>query len=62
MRPALHFVGFRDDRYWAAVRVWGRPDFVHPDWDRWAAQEVAPGDLVVVARGEADRPPRTRHG
>ena len=30
---AVHFVAFRDDRYWNAVRVWGYPDFVHPRWD-----------------------------
>jgi hypothetical protein len=31
-----HFVGFRDDRYNRAIRVFGRPDFVHRFWDRRA--------------------------
>jgi|TARA_R110000796_G_scaffold56611_1_gene131184 hypothetical protein len=26
----VHFVGFRNgDEYWSAVKVWGRPDFIH---------------------------------
>tara|TARA_R110002153_G_scaffold56454_1_gene156100 strand:- start:207 stop:440 length:234 start_codon:yes stop_codon:yes gene_type:complete len=29
-KMSLHFVGFRNDReYWAAVKVWGSPDFIH---------------------------------
>lgn len=55
-RPAVHFVGFRDDRYWAAVRVWGLPDFVHSRWDQRAHREVAPGDTVVFAREYPDGP------
>ncbi len=57
MRPAVHFVGFRDDRYWSAVRVWGLPDFYHPDWDTRAAREIHPEDTVVFARGEHDQAP-----
>ncbi|MEW4448749.1 hypothetical protein [Qipengyuania sp. JC766] len=55
----VHFVGFRDDRYWNAVRVFGPPDVIHAAWDRYAADDVAPGDVVVHATGEADRPPRS---
>lgn len=55
----VHFVGFRDDRYWNAVRVFGAPDMVHRNWDIYAANDVAPGDLAVHATGEADRPPRS---
>ena len=57
--PLVHFVGFRDDRYWNAVRVFGPPDVVHRDWDIYAANDIAPGDLVIHAEGEADRPPRS---
>lgn len=59
MVPLLHFVGFRDDRYWSAVRVWGPPDFIHPTWDFYAANDVAPGDVVVFARHSADALPRS---
>jgi hypothetical protein len=30
---ALHFVGFSDDRYWNALKVFGLPDFYHRNWD-----------------------------
>lgn len=53
---ALHFVGFRDDRYWNAVRVFGLPDFYHMAWDRRAQREIAEGDTVVFAKGPADQP------
>ncbi|WP_336985778.1 hypothetical protein [Altererythrobacter aquiaggeris] len=59
IRPAVHFVSFRDDRYWNAVLVWGRPDFIHPTWDRYAAAEVAGCDTVIFATGEHDRKPRS---
>ncbi len=59
VRRLVHFVGFRDDRYWNAVRVFGPPDMIHETWDRYAADEVAAGDLVVFATGEGDRQPRS---
>ena len=55
---ALHFVGFRDDRYLNAVRVFGLPDFIHRGWDRRAQREIAPGDVVVFAEGDFDQRPR----
>ncbi|UIP06629.1 hypothetical protein LY632_13225 [Erythrobacter sp. SDW2] len=55
----VHFVGFRDDRYWNAVRVFGPPDMIHEAWDRYAADDTAPEDLVVLAEGEWDQPPRS---
>jgi hypothetical protein len=57
MRPCTHFVGFRDDRYWNAVRVWGRPDFIHPGWDLRAQREIADCDTVIFAKGEHDQQP-----
>jgi hypothetical protein len=24
----IHFVGFKGEEYWTAVKVWGLPDFV----------------------------------
>ena len=56
-RPALHFVGFRGDEYSAALRIFGPPDFIHIGWDRWARQEVMPGDIAVFARGTVDDEP-----
>ncbi|TPG52000.1 hypothetical protein EAH76_14815 [Sphingomonas glacialis] len=49
--PALHFVGFRSEEYHSAVRIWGKPDFVHPAWDRWAQQDIHPVNTVIFARG-----------
>lgn len=59
-RTALHFVGFRGDEYVRAQRVFGRPDFIHIGWDLRAQREIAPGDVVVFARGSADQAPSTR--
>ena len=56
-RPCLHFVGFRDDRWWNAIRVFGRPDFVHPKWDQRARREIALGDVIVFAEGDETSPP-----
>lgn len=55
----VHFVGFRDDRYWNAVRVFGPPDMIHEAWDRYAADDTAACDLVVFAEGEWDQRPRS---
>jgi hypothetical protein len=46
---AIHFVGFRDDRIWAARKVFGMEDFSHVHWDLGAIQEVVEGDVVVFA-------------
>ncbi len=59
MAALVHFVGFRDDRYWNAVRVWGPPDFIHRTWDVYAANDVATGDIVILATGDADALPRS---
>lgn len=55
----VHFVGFRDDRYWNAVCVFGPPDMIHQTWDIYAANDVAPWDVAVFAEGEAAREPRS---
>lgn len=58
--PVLHFIGFRSDamRFDRAVRVFGRPDFVHYFWDLRAAAEVMPGDVAVFAEGDEATAPR----
>ena len=36
----LHFVGFKDDAYNRAVKVWGKPTFIHRYWDVRASLDV----------------------
>lgn len=52
MKNALHFVSFKDDRYNNAVKVFGKPDFIHRVWDRRAQREIAEGDVIVFAKGD----------
>lgn len=55
-KPLLHFVGFTDDRYHNAVRVFGLPDVIHRVWDERAKREIQETDVVVFADGsENDR-------
>lgn len=51
---AVHFVGFRGEEYHSAVRVFGKPDFVHYHYDVRAAYggEFAEGDVFVFARAK----------
>lgn len=59
---ALHFIGFLHPNigpsvdYDKAVRVFGKPDFVHRYWDVRAKQELAPGDVAIFASGSIDDP------
>lgn len=60
MRQGLvHFIGFRGEEYWSAVRIFGRPDFFHRVWDERAKHggETATGDVLVFAKGSADDVP-----
>lgn len=59
MTALLHFVGFRDDRYWNAVKIWGQPDMIHEAWDCYAADDTAPGDTIVFASGAWNQQPRS---
>jgi hypothetical protein len=43
----VHFVGFRGDDYWNAVKVFGKPHFVHKDFDDRVFSEVGDDDVVV---------------
>ena len=58
MEPVVHFVGFRGDEYVRAMRVFGRPEYIHRGWDLRARREIAEGDVVVFAKGEFDQQPR----
>lgn len=55
--PVVHFVGFKDDRFWNAVKVFGYPHFFHRWWDVRAEQELAPGDTMVFADGNEFQTP-----
>ena len=57
LRLITHFVGFRDDRYWNAVRVFGRPHYIHRRWDLRAQRDIHPDDLVVFAQGDKSQQP-----
>jgi hypothetical protein len=50
-KPCMHFVGFKDDRVYHALKVFGQPDFWHRKWDKRAVDEVVPGDWAVFADG-----------
>lgn len=60
MRSCVHFVGFKDDRYWNAVKVFGFPHFIHPGWDLRAQRDIAPGDVVVFAELDDRSEPRRK--
>jgi hypothetical protein len=55
---ALHFVGFKDDRVWNALRVFGPPDFWHRSWDARARAEIVEGDIAVFATGSIEDEPK----
>ena len=62
-QSCIHFVGFRDDRYWNAVKVFGRPQMVHRKLDRRAAREIDPDvDLIVFADGDESQPLANHNG
>lgn len=56
--PCVHYVGFRDDAYLRARRIWGGPAIIHRWWDLRARREIAPGDTVIFAEGEWTQEPR----
>ena len=56
----VHFIGFKDDRYWNAVKVFGPPHYIHPGWDLRAFREIAPDDVLVFAEGSAEQEPRRK--
>ena len=55
LRCDTHFVGFRGDEFWSAVRVWGYPDFYHRVFDGRALAEFCPGDTVIFANSYEEK-------
>lgn len=58
--PQIHFVGFRGEEYWSAVKVFGFPDYYHIGWDLRARREIDERDIIVFAQGEHDQKPRVK--
>lgn len=56
VRPIIHFIGFRGEEYWSAVKVWGKPHFIHRGWDGRAQRDIDPSDTVVFAKGDDTQP------
>lgn len=52
----IHYVGFRDDRYWNAYRLYGGPRVIHRRWDFYATRDVGPNDIVIFAEGDETQP------
>lgn len=62
IRPCLHFIGFRGDEYLRAVRIFGRPDYIHFRWDTRARRDIHSLDTVVFAKGTESDPPSRFNG
>lgn len=56
MTSTVHYVGFRDDAYLRAFRVFGGPAFIHRWWDRRAQRDIGEDDVVVFATGDETQP------
>lgn len=51
-KPCVHFVGFKDDDFVRAQKVWGKPDFIHKWHDHRMWGDIDPDrDTVVFANG-----------
>ena len=53
---SVHYVGFRDDRFINAYRVFGGPRIIHRIWDQRAAREIGEDDIVVFANSDEHQP------
>lgn len=58
VKPIVHFIGFRGEEYWSAVKVWGEPHYIHRGWDKRAQRDIADVDTVIFAKGECGDAPR----
>lgn len=52
MTRCVHYVGFVDDRFSNARRVFGGPVIIHRRWDQRAFREIGEDDIVVFANGD----------
>lgn len=44
-----HFIGFRGEEYWNAVKVFGLPDFIHMWHDNRMYGDVGEEDILIFA-------------
>ena len=51
----VNFIGFRGDEYNSAVKIWGKPDFIHPVHDRRAYVEIDKENDILIFAGK-ERP------
>jgi hypothetical protein len=51
----LHFIGFRGDEYYRAIRVFGQPDFVHKFFDGRVREEADVNDTFIFANGSENK-------
>lgn len=59
-KTCVHFVGFRGEEYWSAVRIWGKPDYT---WDQASFRilgEAAPQDTVIFGPSAFNTPKKWR--
>lgn len=56
----VHFIGFRGEEYWSAVKVWGKPDFVHLKATWSCLGEIDADDIVVFGPKAFDVPRKWR--
>lgn len=61
MTRVVHFIGFRGEEYWSAVKVFGPPHMIHMGWDRRAQRDIGEADIVVFARGDEHQPMAERN-
>lgn len=59
---SVHYVGFTDDRYWNAYRIFGGPRFIHRRWDLRAQRDIGDRDVVVFANGDEHQPLARHNG
>lgn len=43
----VHFIGFRGEEFWSAVKVFGYPDFIHLWHDSRMYGDVSTTDILV---------------
>lgn len=55
-RPMVHFVGFKNDRVFNAIKTFGPPDFWHRKYDYRAVCEIVEGDIAIFADGDENSP------
>lgn len=58
MIKCVHFIGFKDESFYRAVKVFGYPDYIHRHWDGRAQSMIIDGDIAVFARGDEDDVPQ----